>query len=137
MSEQKIAASYHELVKACIVSKLEKAGSSLDEFEKTCANLDTIEGVTKFGELVEKIADGVGPISSMLSLVKDPATAVTNMAVESAIPTLLGSGAGIGALYHKAENDIFDIHKSLDDRKKQIQLIRNATTQLKQEYGVA
>lgn len=117
------------VIKVGLAQHLEKQGSSLEEFEQSLANLNTMEGVSKTANFLESIgnlgSDAVKGIGGM-------AAKAPELALLSALMVGSAGGAGVyGMGKHMEDQD-----KKFADKEQEAQRIRSLTDRLKSDYGI-
>jgi len=107
---------YAQAIKSQLIEELEKAGSSLEEFEHALMNINTGEGVYK-----------------VASDTKSMFGSVADLALKSSLTG--GALAGLGL--DEMDKTVNDLNKSLDREREKVNLVRRLTNNIKREHGLA
>jgi len=115
-----------QAIKDELILELQKAGSSLREFEEGLANINTGEGVYKIAK------DGGSILNSYL----DKGMGMAGSIPEVALKGSLAGGALAGLTLDEADKSVDVLNKSLDREREKVNLVRRITNNLRREHGL-
>jgi hypothetical protein len=117
---------YAKLIKTELGMELRKHGSSLENFEKALAEINTGEGVFKIA------SDGGNILGSYLSKGVDVAGSIPELAFKGS----LTGGALAGLTLDEADKSVDELNKSLEREREKVNMVRRITANLKREHGI-
>jgi hypothetical protein len=136
---------YASLIKEELALELGKQGSSLEEFEKSLASVNTGEGVYKIAKLLKNIFKaenantklaGYGPDDGILGKFMDKGIGFGGSLPELAFKSSLAGGAIAGLATDEMDKSIESANKALAREREKIKLVQRLTANLRREHGL-